>query len=165
MNKMGKLVLSASILLTGVTFNVVNPEAPVTHAATTPYYTYNGYAGYNAKFVTEKNFINALRYNNITMNKVRVDAKIQTFKSGSPLAFKKKYDQEVEYINKKPVSVTFMVQNKSLKVADVKKAYAGYKMTEDKLHGAIMYNVNGQQISFAYNGKYVEKVMIGRYHA
>ncbi|MCO4329441.1 hypothetical protein MTQ89_11340 [Staphylococcus hyicus] len=165
MNKMGKLVLSASILLTGVTFNVVNPEAPVTHAATTPYYTYNGYAGYNAKFVTEKNFINALRYNNITMNKVRVDAKIQTFKSGSPLAFKKKYDQEIEYINKKPVSVTFMVHNKSLKVADVKKAYAGYKMTEDKLHGAIMYNVNGQQISFAYNGKYVEKVMIGRYHA
>ncbi|MCQ9291590.1 hypothetical protein NQ016_08810 [Staphylococcus hyicus] len=99
------------------------------------------------------------------MNKVRVDAKIQTFKSGSPLAFKKKYDQEIEYINKKPVSVTFMVQNKSLKVADVKKAYAGYKMTEDKLHGAIMFNVNGQQISFAYNGKYVEKVMIGRYHA
>ena len=47
----------------------------------------------------------------------------------------------------------------------MKKAYGGYKMTNDKLHGAIIYNANGKQISFAYNGKYVEKVMIGRYHA
>lgn len=165
MNKIGKLVLSASIVFTGLTFNIAAADTYMAHAATTPYYTYNGYVGYNSKFVTEKVFINALKNNNITMNNVKVDAKIQSFKSGSPLMYKKIYDQEIEYINKKPVSVTFMINNKNLKVSEVKKTYAGYKMTEDKLHGAIIFNVNGQQISFAYNGNYVEKVMIGRYHA
>ena len=165
MKTMSKIILSTGILLSGVTFNIISIETPITHAATTPHYTYNGYAGYNAKFVTEKAFINALKHNNVTFNKVKVDAKIQNFKSGSTLNYQKKYDQEIEYINKKPVSITFMLHNKNLKVSDVKKAYAGYKMNNDKLHGAIIYNVNGKQISFAYNGKYVEKVMIGRYHA
>lgn len=162
MNKIGKLVLSTSILLTGV---AVNEAAPVTHAATTPHYTYNGYAGYNAQFITEKTFINALSHNNVTLNKIKVDAKLQTFKDGSSQAFKKKYDQEFEYINKKPVSVSFFVKDKTLKVSDVKKAYAGYKMTKDPLHNGLIFNVNGQQISFNYSGKYIEKVMIGRYHA
>lgn len=165
MGKLAKVALSTSLLLTGISLNAVPHESNTAEAAVTPHYTYNGYAGYDAKFVTDSTFINALKFNNVTINKVKVDAKIQTFKSGSSLAYKKKYDQEIEYINKKPVSVTFFIQNKSLKLADVKTAYASYKVSYDKLHGGILYNVNGQQISFAYNGKYVEKVMIGRYHA
>ncbi|MBE7357230.1 hypothetical protein INS17_12035 [Staphylococcus haemolyticus] len=165
MKTMSKIILSTGILLSGITLNIISTDNPTTYAATTPHYTYTGYAGYNAKFVTEKVFINALSHNNITFNKVKVDAKIQNFKSGSSLNYQRKYDQEIEYINKKPTSITFMLHNKNLKVSDVKKAYAGYKMTKDNLHGAIIYNVNGKQISFAYNGKYIEKVMIGRYHA
>ena len=99
------------------------------------------------------------------MNSIKVDAKAQNFKSGSSLTYKKKYDQQFEYINKKPVSASFSVTNKSLKVSDVKKAYAGYKLKEDKTHNGLIYNVNGQQISFNYNGKYIEKVMIGKYNA
>lgn len=165
MNKMGKLILSAGIVLTGATVSVAGVATPVTHAATTPHYTYNGNAGYNAKFVTEKAFINALKHNNVAMNSIKVNAKAQNFKSGSSLTYKKKYDQQFEYINKKPVSASFSVTNKSLKVSDVKKAYARYKLKEDKTHNGLIYNVNGQQISFNYNGKYIEKVMIGKYNA
>lgn len=165
MFKFGKVILSASLLFTGVSaIEGLQPEN-VAEAAITPYYTYNGYAGYNAKFVNEKAFINALKANNVTLNKIKVNAKSQTFKSGSSLAFKKKFDQEFEYINNKPVSASFFVKNNSLKVNDVKKAYAGYKMTTDHLHNGITFNVNGQLISFNYSGKYIEKVMIGRYHA
>lgn len=61
MFKFGKVILSASLLFTGVSaIEGLQPEN-VAEAAITPYYTYNGYAGYNAKFVNEKAFINAFR--------------------------------------------------------------------------------------------------------
>ena len=165
MFKMSKIVLATGILLTGVSFNALPTESSVAQAAVMPYYTYTGYAGYNAKFVTDKTFINGLKYNNVTMNNVKVDARDTKYKTTNPYYFKKKYDQVIEYINHKPTAITFSVQNKSLKVADVKKAYAKYPMGHDKIHRVLMYNVNGQKISFVYNGKDVTSVIIGRYHS
>lgn len=165
MYKVAKVFLATSILITGVSFTALPTETNVAQAAVTPYYTYNGYAGYNAKFVTDKTFINALRYNNITMNNVKVDAKIRKFEASNDYFFKKKYDQVIEYINHKPTAITFSVTNKSLKLSDVKKAYAKYQMSSDKVHRAIIYNVNGQQINFVYNGNDVTSVIIGRYHS
>lgn len=165
MFKMSKIVLATGILLTGVSFNALPTESSVAQAAITPYYTYTGYAGYNAKFVTDKTFINGLKYNNVTMNNVKVDARDTKYKATDPYYIKKKYDQVIEYINHKPTSITFAVKNKSLKVSDVKKAYGNYPMTLDKVHRGMTYNVNGKKISFVYNGNDVTSVIIGRYHA
>lgn len=165
MFKMSKVVLATSILLTGVSFNALPTESSVAQAAVTPYYTYTGYAGKNAKFVTDKTFIQALKFNNVTINNVKVDARDPKYKATDPYYFKKKYDQVIEYINHKPTAITFSVTNKSLKVSDVKKVYANYPMAHDSIHRGMTYNVNGKKISFVYNGNDVTSVIIGRYHA
>jgi hypothetical protein len=43
-------------------YSIVLPIEDTAHAATKPYYVYNGYVDKDAKFVTNKQFIKAVKY-------------------------------------------------------------------------------------------------------
>ncbi|WP_414055753.1 immunodominant staphylococcal antigen IsaB family protein [Macrococcus equi] len=46
-----------------------------THAATKPYYSYNGYVKNNSKFLIDKDFVRALKYDNFKMNGYKLNLK------------------------------------------------------------------------------------------
>lgn len=80
MNKKTKSII-ASTLAFGTLLGASASVAPVinhtAHAATTQehqsaYYTYKGNAGYDAKFVLDKNFKNAIKAGNVTFNGIKI---------------------------------------------------------------------------------------------
>ncbi|WP_222590916.1 hypothetical protein, partial [Staphylococcus pasteuri] len=81
------------------------------------------------------------------------------------VTYKNKYDQHFQYINKKPLSPSFSLTNKSFKLSHVKKPYPPYKLKQHKTHNRLIYNLNPQQITFNYNAKYIQKLIIPKYNA
>lgn len=83
MNKTSKVCVAATLALgTLIGVTVVENSAPTSkqaQAAITPYYTYNGYIGNNANFILDKNFINAIKYDNVKFNGIKL-AKTNTIK-------------------------------------------------------------------------------------
>ncbi|WP_236582524.1 immunodominant staphylococcal antigen IsaB family protein [Staphylococcus pasteuri] len=79
MNKKTKTII-ASTLAFGTLLSASASAPPVinttAHAATTQqhnaYYTYKGDAGYDAKFVLDKNFKNAIKAQNVTFNGIKI---------------------------------------------------------------------------------------------
>lgn len=60
------LALGTSVLPAS---NDVGNEA---QAQTEPYYTYNGYVSYDSSFLLDPNFVNAVKYNNVTFNGYKI---------------------------------------------------------------------------------------------
>ena len=54
--------------------SAVLPVQDTAHAATQTkgYYSYNGYVDKDAKFLTDKNFINAIKHDNIKFNGIKL---------------------------------------------------------------------------------------------
>lgn len=77
MNRTTKVIVS-SMLAAGTVFglgaSVDTPQVNEAHAATTPYYSYQGYAGNNASFVLNQQFINSLKYDNFKLNGIHITA-------------------------------------------------------------------------------------------
>lgn len=75
MNKIVKSIASVTLAfgtMLGVSTTVL-PIEDTAHAATKPYYVYNGYVDKDAKFVTNKQFIKAVKYGNVTMNGIKFE--------------------------------------------------------------------------------------------
>lgn len=80
MNKLAKLVLSSTIVLgTAIGANAVQDNGTSTevHAATKPWYNYTGYTASQGNFVLDQNFINAVKFNNFTINGYTMDGKVR----------------------------------------------------------------------------------------
>ncbi len=74
-NSIIKLGLASTVLL-GSAAGLVHPaEAHAATKAMTPYYKWKGYTGYSASYVLDKNFVNAVKYGNVMINGMKVDAK------------------------------------------------------------------------------------------
>lgn len=128
-----------------------------------PWYDYNGYAGYDANFVTEQVFINALKENNITINNTQLDLSNQgsDFYDTEPTV-KEIYDQEYKFYDSVHASyVGFEVKNDLLTFDNVRAAYDNYPRTFDEETNAYTYDVNGQYISFTVDDNLVTKVELG----
>ena len=69
MNKTTKTIVATTVAF-GTLFGVgtasgVSAQNNVAHAATTPYYTYHGYAGNDSSFLLNKQFMNGIKYDNV----------------------------------------------------------------------------------------------------
>ena len=103
MNKTSKVCVAATLALgTLIGVTVVENSAPTSkqaQAAITPYYTYNGYIGNNANFILDKNFINAIKYDNVKFNGIKL-AKTNTIKSRNMIKLLKVFLQkETKQVN------------------------------------------------------------------
>lgn len=122
MNKTSKVCVAATLALgTLIGVTVVENSAPTSkqaQAAITPYYTYNGYIGNNANFILDKNFINAIKYDNVKFNGIKL-AKTNTIKKVE------KYDQTFKGVSAKgneASQLQFVVKN-NISLKDIQKAY------------------------------------------
>ena len=122
MNQTTKLCAATTLALgTLIGATVVGTASPIheeTQAATTPYYTYHGYIGHNANFIMDKHFINAIKYDNVTFNGIKL-AKTNATKKVE------KYDQTFKGVTAKgneANQLQFIVKN-NISLKDIQKAY------------------------------------------
>ncbi|HHO1465017.1 TPA: hypothetical protein ACRUCH_000155 [Staphylococcus aureus] len=121
MNKTSKVCVAATLALgTLIGVTVVENSAPTSkqaQAAITPYYTYNGYIGNNANFILDKNFINAIKYDNVKFN-------------GIKLAKTKEADSGIFYYQnaKKTLGIWFVVDHN--RVVEVTVGHTPYKTSK-----------------------------------
>ncbi|WP_414045079.1 immunodominant staphylococcal antigen IsaB family protein [Macrococcus equi] len=178
MNKFSKIV-GATALATAFSFGAVQADdvSAKTYTATqTPYYKYSGYTSSNSDFVLDKDFIAAVKANNVTINGYKVDAKRIIQGASKTHDTKRVYDQEYSFFkkgDKRPYTASLSVKAKSLKLTDVKKTYGTPHLFQPKLvagatkavpskkDGVYIYNYNGSQIQFVVEKGYVQKVVLG----
>lgn len=173
-------VLGATTLAAAMSLGAVQGEdALAKHSAAEvqkPYYKYSGYTSGNAKFVLDKDFVRAVKVNNVTVNGYKVDLKRMTSGVSGTGYTKKVYDQDYTFFkgtDKNPYTATLDVNNNELKLDDVKKVYGneylfkgkmisgGNKAVLSKVDGVYIYNLNGNSIQFLVEKGYVQKVILG----
>ncbi|KYH14038.1 immunodominant staphylococcal antigen IsaB family protein [Staphylococcus kloosii] len=166
MNKTTKTIVATTVAF-GTLFGVgtasgVSAQNNVAHAATTPYYTYHGYAGNDASFLLNKQFIDGIKYNNVTFNGVKLAEN-----QGSETLTK--YDQDFSGVSKdqkKANAVGFKVKSK-LTVQQLKTAYGSglsEMQTSEKANDIYVYrpSQDGEAIMFQTDGNNnIERVSIG----
>ncbi|MBE5665873.1 hypothetical protein HU002_02885 [Staphylococcus sp. SS251] len=152
MKKSTKTFIS-SMLAVGTVFgigaSVETPQVKEAHAATTPYYSYQGYAGNDPSFVLNQQFITSLQYDNFKINGYKISSTTGKNLAGLVPGSKTvtKYDQEFNMVNKEGTQadiVSFKVRG-NLTVKQLKNAY-GKKLR--KLPGGSQTNSNS---GYAYS--------------
>jgi hypothetical protein len=163
MNKTTKTIVATTVAF-GTLFGVgtasgVSAQNNVAHAATTPYYTYHGYAGNDSSFLLNKQFMNGIKYDNVTFNGV----KISNVPSGHSFT---KYDQTFsgDENAKNSNIVKFKVKDQ-LTVKQLKDAYGSdleQGNSGDKSDAVYEYNPKspGLNVSFEVNNNQVSEVTI-----
>ncbi|WP_312039979.1 immunodominant staphylococcal antigen IsaB family protein [Macrococcoides bohemicum] len=179
MKKLAK-VLGATTLVATMSLGVVQGEDALAKQKMVkvqkPYYNYSGYTSGNAKFVLDKDFVRAIKVNNVKINKHKVDLKrIVSGVSGTGYT-KEVYDQNYTFFkqgDKNPYTATLGLKNKELKISNVKKVYGndylfkgklisdGNKAIPSKVDGVYIYNLNGNGIQFVVEKGYVQKIILG----
>ncbi|MEE1107579.1 immunodominant staphylococcal antigen IsaB family protein [Macrococcoides canis] len=179
MNKLAK-VLGATSLTAAIFLGAVQSEEALAQHNTTeikqPYYNYSGYTSGNAKFILSKDFVQAVKANNVTINTNKIDlTRIVSGVSGTGYT-KEVYDQNYTFFkktDKRPYAATLNINKGELKFNDVKKVYGdkylfkgelisgGNKAVASKTDGAYIYNLNGKGIQFLVKDGYVQKVILG----
>lgn len=125
MNKKTKTII-ASTLAFGTLLSASASATPVVnttaHAATTQqhnaYYTYKGDAGYDAKFVLDKNFKNAIKAQNVTFNGIKIASTNSTKNIVKSDQLFRQYDKKT-----KKASLVDIPLKKQLKLTDLQKSY------------------------------------------
>lgn len=120
MNKFVKTI-AATTLAFGTLIGAgtaVTPIQETAQASTTPYYSYNGYINKEAKFLTDKHFINAVKHNNVKFNDIQL---VPTKSSKTVEKYNQKYTG-VTKSGKKANKVQFIVKG-DLTYKELKKAY------------------------------------------
>ncbi|MGI2315579.1 immunodominant staphylococcal antigen IsaB family protein, partial [Staphylococcus cohnii] len=73
MNKVSKIMLSCGLVFsTAVGAAAIDSHQSQTQAAETPYYNYTGYTSANSEFILDQDFINAIKYGNLTINGYKI---------------------------------------------------------------------------------------------
>jgi hypothetical protein len=166
MNKATKTIVATTVafgtLLGLGNASGVTTQNNVAHAATTPYYTYHGYAGNDPSFLLSKEFKNGLKYNNVTFNGVKLAQN-----EGQDSI--KKYDQEFYSISKDKktsAAVHFDVKG-TLTEKQLKSAYGSHLAImgdKDVKKSLCIYSPNkggGETVQFGVVDGKVTDVTIG----
>ncbi|HCG75925.1 hypothetical protein WL278_09590 [Staphylococcus caprae] len=171
MNRTTKVIVS-SILAAGTVFGIgVSAEMPQVkeaHAAVTPYYTYQGYAGNNASFVLNQQFITSLKYDNFTMNGIKIPYTTGKTSVNKYKGTVKKYDQSFSGVNTKKTragKVDFNVSS-YVSVKQLKQAYGkSLRKLPSTNNGTKMYayspNNKHYGIAFTTKNNKVTHITIG----
>ncbi|MER2035778.1 MULTISPECIES: immunodominant staphylococcal antigen IsaB family protein [Mammaliicoccus] len=166
MNKVAKLTIATSISI-GTIFGIIDipsQNGNDVEAATTPYYQFKGYTGYDGSFILDSTFINALEYKNITMNGFRV---VQPQSNdGGAFTHRTSYDQTFYFGDKHEseyaASVKFPVKKKHITQSQIINAYGNDYTIEETSNGKnYRFIVGGNIIIFTMDDNYVTEVNIG----
>lgn len=141
MKKTTKVLLATTMSLSTLLGASIS-TAPVqhdAHAATVPHYSYYGYIGKNASFLTDKNFVNAVKHQNVKFNNVKL------VKTNSKASIEK-YDQKFNGITsdgQKANQLQFVVKD-DVSLSEIQKAYGNQlksqnPQNEDKQSGIYYY--------------------------
>ena len=148
---MKKVIAATGVTLTlalGTSVLPANNEAGnEAHAATQPYYNYTGYTSYDSSFLLDPNFINALKYNNFTINGYHMDftaapsVKEDTYHEAE-------YDQHYHLLSpsETPYHIHFDAKPGQISRQDIINAY-GSNYTELG-EESLSYNLNNTEITF-----------------
>lgn len=138
--------------------------AEITHSDyVKPWYKYYGDAGYDATFVLDPVFINAVKHENVELNGIKlmmVPMDITQDDMNNTDKFEK-YDQTFNYTVKKNYSYStyFETKNDKLKIDDVRDVYGDYATFDDD--GRYIVNVEGQTLKFEHLNGVVTEVRFG----
>lgn len=133
------------------------PQSEV-HAATKPYYKYNGYTSYQSSFILDKHFINAIKYDNLTMNGYKITK--TNVPSSNTVEL---YDQDFIAVNNhKADEVIFSLKSGVVSKSKLVKAYGQPKEKPVKSIIGLVYNyqVGNKLVVFYVNKGYVTDVII-----
>ncbi|WP_414050912.1 immunodominant staphylococcal antigen IsaB family protein [Macrococcus animalis] len=167
MNKVFKSVSTltiASSLLLG-TAAVAQPAQAATKSVT-PYYTYKGYVKNNTKFLLDKNFVRALKYDNFKINGYKLNLK------GKPGASKDFMKYDTYYYKDKKNRVTMirpLVGNaKQVTLKAFLKAHKGNKLVkkgkgEKPNMYEVYYKTNGAEYMAMFQKGYLTYFEYGIY--
>lgn len=166
MNKLSKISIATGLVVTTLFSTAVSSQLPNNeiHAATKPYYHYTGTIGKHSDFILDKNFINAVKANNVTINGYHVYADTPSAEKYQKIAKQKKvYDQKINAFDKhKAIQVTFPVAKKSVSEKALVKHYGNGKVVKLK-NGSrqIDYSLKGNNIRFIVKDGYVTQTQLG----
>ncbi|MEJ7174603.1 hypothetical protein WL278_09585 [Staphylococcus caprae] len=165
MKKATKLLLASTITLGALMGASVTTDSPVNgsaHAATSHYYTYNGYVGRDASFLLNQQFINAVKADNVKFNGIKLAKTSGTKKVNL-------YDQTFKGVTKTGHSANQMqiIVKGNLSFAQIKKAYG--KDLKEKSHctqkdGGIFYykpTKKSLEVWFVVDNNHVVEASIG----
>lgn len=161
MNKITKIILISSLMFT-TTFGIVTVGSQSIDAKDVsfvkPYYTYNGFTKANSNFVLDKNFINAVKYDNIKINGYKI-TKVSLDNSKEV----NKFDQTFFKVNKKNAeSVFFDLDRKSVSQKSILKTYGKPVVKPYNTSQGLSYDykIGHKTIQFVIYNNYVAKVQV-----
>ncbi|MFC3611915.1 immunodominant antigen B [Staphylococcus piscifermentans] len=161
---MKKVIAATGVTLTlalGTSVLPANNEAGnEAHAATQPYYNYTGYTSYDSSFLLDPNFINALKYNNFTINGYHMDFSPPSFATQDIMYRETQYDQYYSLLSSSetPYHVHFDAKPGQISKQDIINAY-GLNYTEND-GKSMVYNLNEAEIIFEISNDTVKAVDI-----
>lgn len=161
MKSISKITLASSIVFSSVVgLSLVNSDN--THiqaqAAETPYYNYTGYTSASSGFVLDQDFINSLKYDNLTINGYKI-----TQGDSETGEMVDKYDQRFRELGKnKADAVTFDLDGKTVSKEDLLKVYGQpIGMPKETPKGlAQQYEIGDKFVQFYMHDGYVTEVQI-----
>ncbi|WIL69101.1 MULTISPECIES: immunodominant staphylococcal antigen IsaB family protein [Staphylococcus] len=157
MNKVSKIMLSCSLVFsTAVGVAAIDSHQSQTQAAETPYYNYTGYTSANSEFILDQDFINAIKYGNLTINGYKItnsDAETAEMVDIYDQSFRKTGENKAD-------AVTFDLDGKSVSKNDLLTVYGPSDVTDTPAGHMYERNYNGTSIKFYVNDGYVTKVQI-----
>ncbi|KTT85201.1 hypothetical protein RSA37_03165 [Mammaliicoccus sciuri] len=161
MKKLAKVILTSSLMFTSafgiMTINSQSVDAKGV-SSIKPYYTYNGFTKASSNFVLDKNFINALKYDNFKINGYKI-----TKNSSSNSKEINKFDQTFfKANNKKAESVFFDLDRKSVSKMSILKTYGKpvvkpYNTSQGMSYD---YKIGHKTIQFVIYNNYVVKAQV-----
>jgi hypothetical protein len=164
MNKLAKLVLSSTIVLgTAIGANAVQDNGTSTeaHATTKPWYNYTGYTASQGNFVLDQNFINAVKFNNFTINGYTMDGKVS--EKGSKFVYP--YDQKIAKTSKNTGSVVYFKLGKSVTSKQIIDKYGKPEIDNvTEKTGDYRYHIGYSSIDFYVKDGYAYKAMLDTHY-
>ncbi|ULG72237.1 immunodominant staphylococcal antigen IsaB family protein [Macrococcus brunensis] len=168
MNKLFPYALSATILLSGLSIASSAPAEAVTTSSqsvnqTIPYYTYNGYFRNNSKTLINKQFVLALKNDNVKINGYMINKKRP--KTEVKTQIKYRYDIMMDVYKNKVVGIHLLADEKAITLKQFKAAHKGTKIlkVKDYHNGAyhIIYQTkNGGSYEATFDNGYLTLVTI-----
>lgn len=161
MKNISKITLASSIVFSSaVGLGLVNADNTHTQveAAETPFYNYTGYTSASSNFVLDQDFINSLKYDNLTINDYKI-----TNNSANDGKEVNSYDQTFYKTgDNKADSVIFKLDGKTVSKEDLLKAYGQpIGMPYETPNGLDQkYKIGDKLIQFYINDGYVTEVQI-----
>lgn len=167
MKKITKLAISGGIaataLLSMTTTSLTSMEGNTAEAAATPWYKYQGTTGHDGSFILDKNFKNAVMYNNVTINGYHVYTSAENANSYQKYAQPVKvHDQTMmKFDENKAIQAIFPVKKQHISEKQLVSVWGKGNVKTSKNGKSIYYTLKGNNIKFDLENGYVTNVSLG----